>query len=591
MTIRSQIIYLSSTIFIWYLLSFNALSVIAFSLNYSLGYGLIVAAMFMSFVITALQLIVVNKKFSFALFAFIPLVILFASFAYGISVNNKLYDASFDGQGYHSEAITSLIEGWNPIYQPVTNNLNQYIKDQKSYVWLDGYPKLPWYQSAAIYDLTHDYKDVKFLNFAIIFAAFNMAFLIISSLTFTANKNINSVIAILLSVFILIQPTSLIQSTTASLDGLIYYLQVIFFGILYLIYKEFKDKTPYQYFHYLNLAATIAVIVNVKTAGLVYSIFFLFMFGLYTLLIHFKEFQKILLAGILGLVIGVVALGFNPYLNNIIYHKNILYPVFGNNESALYQNTPSNYRDKGNFEIFVKSIFFKTDNVFLDGEGEPAQLKLPFTWDASELESLKDPELKKGGDGPFFSGGLLIAIVAFILAIAHHYSRILRHNPFFDTKQNSEAIRTIFLVLFVLLSFTLSFILTKTSSTLRYIPHIWIFVTIFLVFALNAKYFWSRLFAWISVIILVINVGFVTIYYFKEQIESSQKSIIAVQNLKDSGDNYEVNFGLSTGTRQLLREQGAFYTYNKNLDEVCPDVGGSYQFIRANQTQICLIKK
>ena len=382
------------------------------------------------------------------------------------------------------------------------------------------------------------------------------------------------------------------QSTTFSLDGVEYCFLVILCGILYRIYKDFnKNDVAIRSLNYFNLISILIVLSNLKTAGMVYGFFFSAIFCFFISFARFKQFKRVLVNLGIALVLSVGVFGFNPYITNIINYGHPLYPVYGSKAISFQENTPSNYREKSNIEIFVSSLFFKTSDVFVDGEGEPAEFKIPLTYSEDEIKSYSNPQLKKGAFGVLFGGIFILTMLCFLWSVAINYRDILEHNHYHSGKQNSTAIKLLFAPLIVFLVLLFSFILTKTSSTHRYIPHLWLFVSLVLMYCFHTRYALIRVFASFIILLCFINTLTMSISYFSNQIRVSNEATGVFNEFKNSGDSYSVYYLWTSSVRQLFYDKNIPVTNQVTGNEDCEGQTPPFIGLAFSGTQICLIKK
>ncbi len=561
--------YLSGIIFAVYFLSVFILSTFSFILGYGISqftlYLSVIAAI--GFCIFTIRLVAGGGMRLLA--AIVPAFVLVIGLMYGVAVNRSLYDTSFDGQSYQGEAVSTLIEDWNPIQKPLTAKINEYVDSGKHERWLDAYPKASWYNSVAIHRITGNFNDTKFFSFSLIIAVGCVAFAVLRTFSFSSSNIINTFIQSILTLFFVINPILIQQSTTLNLDGQVYAFISMLAGTLILLYRSYSTSPVLKRLYYFNTIILFIVLANIKTAGLVYGAILIIGYGVFVAFSKSKEIRNIILCFISAISLGVCILGYNPYLTNLSSYGNVLYPQFGKYSFDYVENTPSNFRQKNNVEVFFTSIFFKSDAVFLDGPGEPAELKLPLTIYESEVKSLINSQMKKGGLGPFFSGIFIISLLALGFGISRLYITISSHNPYLNKKMDPKLIQAIVAILFITLTTLLSFFITKTSNTYRYIPHLWLLVGVWIVFAYTTKDNISRILSSLTILIALVNSILISTYYFSFQIEKSKMLDQKLNSWSTSGDSYELNFGYHTSARSHLIERGVpFKTTSKEL--FCP---------------------
>lgn len=587
---KNLIIYLSGVSFAVFFFWNFALANAALLSHLTLSKWLILGSIALTFASLYFILWFISKNGYMALFALIPTTVLILGLGYGVVVNHSIYDTSFDGQSYQGEAVTSLINGWNPLHQPHSEDNNQYVSWSGNTPWLNSYPKASWYLSASMYDLTGHYTDIKFFNFSVLIGVFLVAYAALSNIKFAKNNGLQVAITLVLSAFITLNPITIMQSTTLNLDGVLYSFLVMLFATLYYIYSSnYQSKLPNSVYYFF-LAMFIIILVNVKTAGLVYSLIFCLAFAGYLLIYRSKELWTYLVTIILSFVFAVGVFGYNPYITNELFHGNILYPTYGRNSYSFQENTPSNYRTKSNIEIFLHSLFFATDDSFQDGEGEPAQLKLPFVITSTEIRSLTNPQIKKGGFGPLFSGTLVMVLLGFMIAAGSKFKELVEHNPYIKNSQSSTLLRSTILTLLIATVCFISFTLTPTSNTARYIPHLWLLLGILITYIFHTKYQVARFIGTLALIVGFANIALISYVYFSNQILDSASINKNITNMVYSGDSYRVNFGYHTSTRQLfLEHQIPFIPQSEELNCFNPqDQSGIY---KNNTTGTCIINQ
>lgn len=147
MSFKNKIIYLSAFSFIWYIAFVHLLSNVVLINKLTISKWIIYGAIALTYLIITYLLYLILpkiKKWQLFLIALIPLGCLILTSAYSIGLNHQLYDISFDGQAYHGEAVATMVEGWNPLYQISSKGFNEYADSSKQFVFLDAYPKMVW---------------------------------------------------------------------------------------------------------------------------------------------------------------------------------------------------------------------------------------------------------------------------------------------------------------------------------------------------------------------------------------------------------------------------------------------------------------
>jgi hypothetical protein len=157
----------------------------------------------------------------------------------------------------------------------------------------------------------------------------------------------------------------------------------------------------------------------------------IFILGIYFYFSHhlIDKLKKIMI-----IAVGLFALGFNPFITNLITFGNPLYPMSGLNylksiglgkqniientpninlqENIYYSQTPSNLRNGFPPIQFIESIFSRTAHV---SDKIPSQLKIPGSSSRQEFEYFSNPDARVGGFGPLFGLVLIILIIGLVV--------------------------------------------------------------------------------------------------------------------------------------------------------------------------------
>jgi hypothetical protein len=161
------------------------------------------------------------------------------------------------------------------------------------------------------------------------------------------------------------------------------------------------------------------VTINAKFTGLVFLCFVFAAAGLWCL-----GRARNRLAPFVGLAAGAILLGagvwgFNPYVTNTLHMHQPFYPVLGSakypsltqqgREGIELGETPKNMMGRSRLVRFGYAIFGRPGNQPYQ-IGRNASLMWPFTARPGDLYAYKYHETRVAGFGPFFSGGLLLAL-------------------------------------------------------------------------------------------------------------------------------------------------------------------------------------
>ncbi len=380
---------------------------------------------------------------------------------------HNVYDRSWDGNTYHIPAIDMLSNGWNPLLDH---------KELTGFgIWSVHYPKFIWIFAASIMALTGNILIGKMFTIIIIYITALISYDVLSR-----TKVLSPILALVFSILISLNPVIIPQINTYYNDGIVGNLIIIVCLLLYGVTKKLYDiEKDYTVLIFLGLLASI--LANVKYTGSLDIVVILSIYWIYLLfgkLIKNKKTFFIKSAIIIGFLVCTVAA--NTYLVNIVHHKNIGYPIVGENKiDILTFNTPDLYKDRNKFSSFVKSTLTYSTNRRKE---EELTYKAPFTVTSEEIKEISKVDLRSGGFGVYFQ---LIMITTIFISIIIIVSEISNKNiksvkgVLIYQKNLLNRYKEEFLLLFVGL---VLFIITPMSWWARYIPYFYSFLLIYFIF-------------------------------------------------------------------------------------------------------------
>jgi hypothetical protein len=405
--------------------------------------------------------------------------ILVAILAVSIVFSSAFYDVSFDGQWYHQETVIRLKKGWNPYFKefpvpkiagipkkedafcsgphvPPTENPNAdqpviYIK----YVSVNYFAKGAEITWAAIYAMTGHIESAKALNVICLFASLFLCLSVLYKMGRWSAKKIW-----LLSLLLSLNPVTIYQLTSFCVDGLMYSMMLSLLATFVLICLE---KNKYVFFIFGLL---IMIGVNIKFTSVVFT--GLFCLGFFVFLLLKKQWilvRKVLIAGTISCLLGLVFIGFHPYITNLITYNN---PFHGLTETRNVNQTlkPEYFMDKNRFIEFFVSYSARSYDTAASGQSLKDIVKIPFTFNKTELLNANNVELSIAGFGPFFGGALWVWLIFLVVVAVRYYK-----NPSFKIY--------CFLSGFLLLTV---FIMPDPWWA-RFVPQLWILPIALLIFA------------------------------------------------------------------------------------------------------------
>ena len=435
----------------------------------------------------------------------ITLSLLVSSFFLSLDISKHFFDISYDGQGYHQEALIQLNRGWNPFYEQLrsweANHMDR---------WLNTYSKGVWIYEAIIFKVTNDIESAKLFHIWLMIAAFFFTLSFLSRF-----DKLPFILIFLISVLVAFNPISIYQSLSFYLDGQLMSLMVILIVILGLIYMESK------HYYYILIVMTIAVLVNVKLTAGIYTL--IIMSG-YMVILWMKnklfQLRKVFIFASAAFIIGFLLLGWNPYITNTIYRGNPLYPALGTDRSDYtVPQFPANFSGKNSVFLLFYSIFSRSDNV--RGADKAAYLKIPFTVSKDELKAFTDTNAKQGGFGPLFGGSILLSFLIILWALVTLWRGVRwpQYNKNLKERQQGgeydETLTTIGMPLFCLAVILVTCLINPASSLARFIPQMWLFPIFAFFLACHSNYKSIRIFGYLIVFALLFNNILIGITYYK----------------------------------------------------------------------------
>ena len=266
---------------------------------------------------------------------------MFFLLAISIVLSMKFFDLSYDGQGYHQEAIIQLSNGWNPFLEPIV--------DSQHSIWISHYGKFTWIIGTIFYKLTSSIESAKAINIFIALPTLLYSFVVLYN---AFNKKI---LAFILAILLLLNPVYTNQALTFYVDQLVYIGFVIAALSIFNLVQKNNNKDDY-----IILACSIIFISNVKFTGLGYAGVLAILFNMFIFIknkFNIKSSMPLISYTAATFVITIIICGFNPYITNLkMGHP--LYPLSGPNKvDIMTPNTPEYFRYDGTIKKFVKSYY------------------------------------------------------------------------------------------------------------------------------------------------------------------------------------------------------------------------------------------
>ena len=317
------------------------------------------------------------------------------------AVSVFFYDMSGDGRFYHADAIIALLKGVNPIYAPIP---------APSPLWSNHYPKATWYFAAFVIHTFHNFQLGKIYTFLLAFACAAYVG------DFFRRLGLNDKYSAALAAAAALSPIVAAQLVSYYLDGaMASLLALVFVAIINLIFAPARfDRAIFV------LSASLAMAIKFTGGPYVAGAFCVL---IATRLVLYKvhtarKLRRILLedavCAVASLGLGLLVLGFDPYVTNVQQGLNPLYPVLGANKVDMLAGSgiPAvlSGHSYNRMQQFLISFFSPT----LGMSASPMAMKIPFAVYKQELIGLSIPDARLAGWGVLFSAVMLGSLALFL---------------------------------------------------------------------------------------------------------------------------------------------------------------------------------
>ncbi|MEF3302706.1 hypothetical protein [Paenibacillus sp. GYB003] len=455
----------------------------------------------------------------------IGLIVSGALFCVFLGISGHFYDLSYDGQTYHQEGILQMAAGWNPFYdKPLGEQGVPYA------IWIDHYAKAGETIAAALYAVTGQIELSKVFNFALILASFFLSFAALAE-CLPRKKGLAAVFALLLAC----NPVSMYQSLSFYVDGQLGSLLISLAALGVLVYL--------RYSHYLMVAFALCMALTINNKFTAIAYVGIFCIGLILALYIAQKhdvLKKMFVAMTAATIIGVVILGFNPYVTNTVRDHNPFYPLAGEDaKDVVAAFTPTSFMTMNRVEEAIVSYFSQAEGN--STKRDATTLKTPFTVKMEELKYYGIPDTAISGFGPLFSGVLVLCLLVLVMSFLFNIPRTM-------------------VVLGLLAILFASVFINYAAWWARYVPHLWLlpFIIALLGFSFEERKV-IRGVSWLMVGVLFVNVALVSYSYFNLQSDANRNLKRQLQTLKQAEQPVTAYFSYAFSNKNRLDEYGIAY--------------------------------
>ncbi len=389
-----------------------------------------------------------------------------------------------------------------------------------------------------------DIETGKIFNLLLILAVFFIALTYFLSISRFSKWE-----SVILSCFLAFNPVSVSQSLSYYTDGQVSSILILLILIMLLCLKN-SDLS-----YLVALAAVLITGLNIKFTGTAYILALLVLFILAGW--HLKRSVRSLLPQWItvfaGVFIGILIVGYNPYITNTLYYKHPFYPIYGsgtlNKEFILKNQMPSDFEGVGWLEKLFRSIFSPAQNTI--GK-ESGPLKFPLSIKRSEIIAFARPDVRISGWGPLFGALVIFALLSLpILAFLS---------------------RRVFLLAGLMLGlvFALSFF-NSEAWWARYTPQLWLIPVI----TLGALWFVENKHAqWagnVLAVLIFVNIFLVSGAYIGWNTLKSRELRATLSELQQSGEEILLYYGPLEAVGLRMDRYGIPYQRVERLKDLpCP---------------------
>jgi hypothetical protein len=321
------------------------------------------------------------------------------------AVSMMVPDGSWDGLVYHQEAVLRLAAGWNPLYEDAS------AYGAGNEIYINHYPKASWIAGAVVLLASGSVEAGKLFNLTLVLAA--MAVVMAAALRLTG---LRVIVAAVVALVAGLNPVALAQGATFYVDGgVASLLTIVVAGLI-----AHVSTLERRFLVLALLAAGLAI--NLKFTALAYVVVLL---GCGVIAAWWRHGMRTgwgmaRWAAVAGAV-GVLVLGYSPYVRNVVEQGHLFYPVMG---APQYTDTtsmrPVNMNDHGRVGRFLVSSFSRSETV---RPPSATRLKFPLSMGAQERRGVYGADLESGGFGPLFGGMLLLAATGLAALVWRRDSR------------------------------------------------------------------------------------------------------------------------------------------------------------------------
>lgn len=327
-------------------------------------------------------------------------LMLSAGFLY---ISGLYLDFSWDGLAYHQRAIYAILKGESFLANdaPTTN------------IWVNHYTKGTWFYAATI--ISWFGRPEFGTSYHLILPAAAATYLY----RFCRLSSRGRVLSGLLALISFFNPVTLAQWFTYYNDAPLGALGVLLFLSAALMTRERRRIDVFVF------TASAILAINIKASGVIpvaSAFLYLAVVGLWRTRSVWATVKHLVVPFAIFCVMGIGVLGYSPYVQNLVHHRHIFYPLAGEKAvDIITANAPYGFTRQNRFHNLFLSVFSKSEDLSLTRNQGTPTLKIPGTMEESELKEFLKADPRISGFGPLYSLMLLAAALMF-LAVRMNWS-------------------------------------------------------------------------------------------------------------------------------------------------------------------------
>jgi hypothetical protein len=315
-----------------------------------------------------------------------------------VAVAARFYDLSFDGQWYHQPAAAAFATGWNPLTGPSG-------ADPGAAIYVEHYAHGPAIAAGALIRAAGRLEAGKAWNLVLALAAYASVLALVLRET-----RLRAAVAAAVAAVAALNPVAVTQLLTFYVDGHVASLLTVMLAAAVLLARGAGLLAG------ALLCFAVVGLANAKFTGAAYAA--LVGAGLVALAAVAggrRAAARVAGVGGLALAVGVLAIGWSPYVTNWQRKGHPLWPVAGREAIDLIgAQLPAGFERLNRVEKLATSTFAASSAP------PRVRAKWPFQIVGGEPPAFAKADVRVGGFGPWFGGALLLAASAAVGRGARH---------------------------------------------------------------------------------------------------------------------------------------------------------------------------